>query len=288
MSSARVHVMLRGQSREARPDLWSPARGRLTMADREEIMLGLDRGKSLRAIARRLERSPSTVSREVVAKGGRQQYRIWPALQPARVCTRRPKSAKLDDPALCEKVTTWLEEFWSPDEISRRLRREFPDDAAMQISHEAIYQSLYVQGRGELRRELTRCLRSGRAQRRSQDQSERHINIPNMVMISERPAEVEDRAVPGRWEGDLIIGAGGKSAVGTLVERSTRFVLLLHLPDDHGAQAVEEAMRRAITTLPSELTRSVTWDREVKWPVTLTSPSPPAFRCSPPTPAAPH
>jgi IS30 family transposase len=261
MSSSGIHVMLRGQSREARPDLWTPARGRLTMADREEIMLGLARGESLRAIARRLERSPSTVSREVVANGGRQHYRIWPAHQRARICTRRPKSAKLDDPVLCEKVTSWLEEFWSPDEISRRLRREFPDDATMQISHEAIYQSLYVQGRGELRRELTRCLRSGRAKRRPQGQSGRHINIANMVMISERPAEVEDRAVPGHWEGDLIIGAGGKSAVGTLVERSTRFVLLLHLPDDHGAEAVEEAMRRAITTLPSELTRSVTWDQ---------------------------
>jgi IS30 family transposase len=148
VSSAGIHVMLRGQRREARPDIWTPARGRLSMAEREEIMLGLDRGESLRAIARRLERSPSTVSRAVVANGGREEYRIWPAHQRARVCTRRPKRAKLDDPALCEKVTTWLEEFWSPDEISRRLRRKFPDDATTQISHEAIYQSLYVQGRG--------------------------------------------------------------------------------------------------------------------------------------------
>jgi IS30 family transposase len=162
---------------------------------------------------------------------------------------------------LCEKVTSWLEEFWSPDEISRRLRREFPDDPTMRISHETIYQSLYVQGRGELRRELARCLRSGRAKRRSQGHTEEWRKIANKVMISERPAEVADRAVPGHWEGDLIIGAGGKSAVGTLVERSTRYVLLLHLNGDRGAEAVAEAMRNAIMTLPEELRRSVTWDQ---------------------------
>jgi IS30 family transposase len=162
---------------------------------------------------------------------------------------------------LCEKVTEWLEALWSPDEISQRLRREFPDDPTMRISHEAIYQSLYVQGRGELRRELTRCLRSGRAKRRTQGERLERGRIPNMVMISDRPAEVADRAVPGHWEGDLIVGASHKSAVGTLVERSTRFVLLLHLPDDHSAPAVAEAMRRAISTLPNELTKSVTWDQ---------------------------
>jgi len=131
----------------------------------------------------------------------------------------------------------------------------------MRISHEAIYQSLYVQGRGELRRELTRCLRSGRAKRRTQGERFETGRIPNMVLISERPAEVADRAVPGHWEGDLIVGAGHRSAVGTLVERSTRFVLLLHLPDDHTAPAVAEAMRRAISTLANELTKSVTWDQ---------------------------
>lgn len=259
---SRLHVVLKGQTiREGRPDTWSPAPGKLSMAEREEILLGLDRGESLRSIARRLKRSPSTVSREVAANGGRGSYRIWPAHQRARACTRRPKAAKLDDPVLCEKVTSWLEEFWSPDEISRRLRREFPDDPTMQISHETIYQSLYVQGRGELRRELARCLRSGRAKRRSQGQTEEWRRIANKVMISERPAEVADRAVPGHWEGDLIIGAGGKSAVGTLVERSTRYVLLLHLNGDRGAASVEEAMRIAIMTLPEELRRSVTWDQ---------------------------
>ena len=131
----------------------------------------------------------------------------------------------------------------------------------MQVSHETIYQSLFVQGRGELRRELARCLRSGRTSRRSQGRVERRGKIPDMVMICERPAEVEDRCVPGHWEGDLIIGANNASAVGTLVERSTRYVLLLHLPNGHGAEEVERAMRKAIATLLSELTRTITWDQ---------------------------
>jgi IS30 family transposase len=256
-----IHAVLRGQQRAARPDTWTPAPGRLSVHEREEILLGLHHGLSMRAIARALGRAPSTVTREVTANGGREGYRIWPAHQRARACSKRPKTAKLSDPVLCEKVTTWLEEFWSPDEISRRLRREFPGDPTMQISHETIYQSLYVQGRGELRRELARCLRSGRAQRRPQGLVQKRGKIPDMVMISERPAEVADRAVPGHWEGDLIMGANGHSAVGTLVERSTRFVLLLHLGKDRSALAVEEAMKKAIATLPDELVRSVTWDQ---------------------------
>jgi IS30 family transposase len=256
-----VAVVLRGQKRDARADDWTSAPGRLSVNEREEILLGLHHGLSMRAIARALGRAPSTVTREVKANGGRGSYRIWPAHQRARACTKRPKTAKLNNPTLCEKVTSWLEEFWSPDEISRRLRREFPGDPTMQVSHETIYQSLYVQGRGELRRELARCLRSGRAKRRSQGFVQTHGQIRDMVMISERPAEVEDRAVPGHWEGDLIIGANGRSAVGTLVERSTRFVLLLHLGKDRSALAVESAMRKAIATLPGELVRSVTWDQ---------------------------
>ncbi len=254
-------MVLRGQKRYARPDAWTPPPGRLNVHEREEILLGLHHGLSMRAIAHALDRAPSTITREVKANGGPESYRIWPAHQRARARTKRPKTAKLDNPALCEKVTSWLEEFWSPDEISRRLRREFPDDPTMQVSHETIYQSLYVQGRGELRRELARCLRSGRAKRRSQGSVQTHGQIRDMVMISERPAEVEDRAVPGHWEGDLIIGANGRSAVGTLVERSTRFVLLLHLGKDRSALAVEDAMRKAIATLPGELVRSVTWDQ---------------------------
>jgi IS30 family transposase len=261
MTRQGIYVVLRGQKRDAQPDAWTPAQGRLSVHEREEILLGLNQGLSMRAIARALGRAPSTITREVKANGGRERYRIWPAHQRARGCTKRPKSAKLDNPVLCGKVTSWLEEFWSPDEISRRLRREFPGDPTMQISHETIYQSLYVQGRGELRRELARCLRSGRAKRRSQGSANTRGQIPDMVMISERPAEVADRAVPGHWEGDLILGANNRSAVGTLVERSTRFVLLLHLGKDHSAAAVEDAMRRAIATLPSELVRSVTWDQ---------------------------
>lgn len=158
-------------------------------------------------------------------------------------------------------MTEWLTFLWSPEEISQRLRVEFGDDPMMQVSHETIYQSLYVQGRGELRRELARCLRTGRAKRRSRSQPKLHGYIQNMVMISERPAEVKDRAVPGHWEGDLIMGAENLSAVGTLVERTTRYVLLLHLGADKTADNVERMMRKAIMTLPTELRRSVTWDQ---------------------------
>jgi len=154
----------------------------------------------MRAIARALGRAPSTITREVKANGGRESYRIWPAHQRKRTCTKRPKAAKLDNSALCEKVTSWLEEFWSPDEIARRVRREFPDDPTMQVSHETIYQSLYVQGSGELRRELAQCLRSGRAKRRSQGIKQTHGKLRDMVMISELPAEANDRALPGQWK----------------------------------------------------------------------------------------
>jgi IS30 family transposase len=267
-SATNVMFITRSAERPGRLDTWTPRSGRLTIEDREEILLGLNRGESMRVIARKLGRSPSTISREVKANGDRTDYRIWAAHQRARSCARRPKPFKFDDPMLCAKVTAWLQEFWSPQEISHRLRLEFPDDLAMHVSHETIYQSLFVQGRGELRRELARCLRSGRTVRRSHGTgkgvSPRSGHIPDMVMISERSSEANDRAVPGHWEGDLIIGAGHKSAVGTLVERSTRFVLLLHLDQDHTAITVERAMRRAISTLPRELVRSVTWDQGVE------------------------
>jgi len=256
-----IFSVLRGSKYEARSLAWTPARGRLSINEREEILLGLSRGASMSSIARGLGRSPSTVTREVAANGGSENYRIWPAHVRASECAKRPKSAKLDEPVLCAKVTTWLEEFWSPKEIARRLVLDFPDDPSMRISHETIYQSLFVQGRGELRRELARCLRSGRTKRRPQGFVQKRGKIPDMVMISERPAEIEDRAVPGHWEGDLIIGANHASAVGTLVERSTRFLLLLHLGNDYSAKALEEAMRKAIATLPGELMRSVTWDQ---------------------------
>jgi IS30 family transposase len=158
-------------------------------------------------------------------------------------------------------VTQWLKQWWSPEEISRRLRIEFPDDPMMWVSHETIYQSLFVQGRGELRRELTRCLRTGRTQRRPQGRAEYRGQLPGMVMISERPAEVDDRAVPGHWEGDLLVGQHGRTAVGTLVERSTRYVFLLHLGEGRDAAKVDAAMRRAIAQLPGELFRTITWDQ---------------------------
>jgi IS30 family transposase len=242
-------------------DRWVPAPGRLSAEDREEILIGLTRGESMSEIARQLGRAPSTVTREVSANGGTEGYGAWRAHSRARSKASRPKVIKLSHPPLVRQVTTWLEKLWSPEEIAARLRYDFPDDPMMQVSHETIYQSLFVQGRGELRRELARCLRSGRTTRRQRGHTDKRGRIADMVMLSERPQEADDRAVPGHWEGDLILGAGGRSAVGTLVERSTRFVLLLHLPQGRAAVSVEAAMTKIITTLPEELARSVTWDQ---------------------------
>jgi len=260
-SPSGISVMLRGQARAAKPDVWLPRQGSLQACEREQIMLALHDQLSMTSIALQLGRSLSTVTREVKANGGRESYRVWPAHQRAQENTKRPKPSKFANTALRNQVSVWLEKFWSPKEISVRLRLQFPHDRSMRVSHETIYQSLFVQGRGELRRELTRCLRTGRTKRRVRSSVEPRGKIPNMVMISERPAEIEHRAVPGHWEGDLIIGKGGASAVGTLVERQTRLLLLLHLPTDHGAAAVEAAMRDAICSLPDELMRSVTWDQ---------------------------
>jgi transposase, IS30 family len=257
-----VHRLARGELRRPpRPYGWQPGPGRLGLADREEVSLGLHAGESFTVIAGRLGRAVSTVSREVAANGGRDGYRAWRAHQRARERARRPKGCKLDDPVLAAAVSAQLASWWSPQQIAARLRIAYPRDPMMRVSHETIYQSLYVQGRGELRRELTCCLRSGRARRRPRGPGDDRGKIPGMVMISERPAEVADRAVPGHWEGDLIIGSAGRSAVGTLVERTTRFVLLLHLPAGHGAVQVQDAMRTAIGTLPAALARSVTWDQ---------------------------
>jgi IS30 family transposase len=257
-------IVRRASRRPVRAGGWVPGPGRLTLADREEITLGLRAGESFTAIAARLDKAVSTVSREVAANGGREGYRAWRAHQRARQQARRPKIPKLGRPELAAQVTSWLHEWWSPVQISRRLRIEFPGDPMMRVSHETIYQALYVQGRGELRRELARCLRTGRARRRSRGRDGRSGHIKDMVMISERPAEAEDRAVPGHWEGDLIIGKGCKSAVGTLVERTSRYVLLLHPPDGRDAHLVEQAMRQAITALPAELARTITWDQGIE------------------------
>jgi IS30 family transposase len=236
--------------------------GRLSLEDRIEVRIGLEVGKSFAEVGRELGFVTSTICREVNENGGRARYRPLRAHRRAWERSRRPKATKLaTNPRLCARVIAGLEQWWSPEQIAKRLRAEFPDDPDMWVSHETIYKSLYVQGRGELRRELARCLRTGRAQRRSRARQERRGRLTDMVMISERPAEVADRAVPGHWEGDLIVGKNGKSAIGTLVERTTRFVLLLHLPQGRSAEQVREAMTATIQTLPSSLRRTLTWDQ---------------------------
>ncbi len=262
-SASFVQRVIREVGGVARRLDWDPSPTRLSATEREEIRSGLDGGDSFRAIAARLERAPSTISREVNANGGRDAYRGWRAHRRASDQARRPKIAKLAGcPRLRAQVETWLEEeLWSPACISAQLRIEFPDDPIMRVSPETIYQSLYVQGRGALRKELAACLRTGRAVRRNRSRLERRGRIPDMVNISERPPEVEDRAVPGHWEGDLIIGKDNASAVGTLVERATRYVLLLHLEGDHTAETVRAAMTAKIKTLPEHLFRSITWDQ---------------------------
>jgi IS30 family transposase len=234
----------------------------LSLDEREEISRGLAEGVSLREIAVRLGRTPSTISREVAHNGGRSSYRALRADRRAWQWAKRPKPAKLATcPRLRREVERLLEKRFSPRQISAWLVREHPRDPELRVSHETIYQALYVQGRGALRAELHQALRSGRAIRRPQARSahKRTSRIPDMVLISERPAEVEDRAVPGHWEGDLIVGSKA-SAIGTLVERQTRFVLLLKL-HNRTADEVRRAMTRRIRTLPTELRRSVTWDQ---------------------------
>jgi transposase, IS30 family len=248
---------------QTRERLWDPSAARLSLAEREEIRVGIAQEETLSTIAGRIGRAVSTVSREVKANGGRTKYQATRAHARAARCARRPKPTKLATrPELADQIELWLRETWSPQQIARRLRCEYPADPMMWVSHETIYQSLFVQGRGELRRELTRCLRSGRAKRHHRSHGgARARKLPDMVMIADRPAEVADRAVPGHWEGDLIIGKAKRSAVGTLVERSTRYVMLLHLPEGRNADAVAAAMTEAITRLPAQLARSVTWDQ---------------------------
>jgi transposase, IS30 family len=254
----------------------------LSLREREEIFAGVERGHSIRFIAKALDRAPSTVLRELRRNmlhryrtqgrlrphGGARRTRPWdyrPSLaqQRADAMAARPKPAKLaTNRLLRELVEAKLKERLSPEQIAAQLRRQFLNDTEMWVSHEAIYQSIYVQGRGALRRELAVHLRTGRSLRRPQRKSnERRSRIPGMVNISQRPAEVEDRAVPGHWEGDLILGKNGKSAIGTLVERSTRFLMLLHLPEGRSPVDVEEAMVAATKRLPQALWKSLTWDQ---------------------------
>ena len=288
----------------------------LSLAEREEIALLLVQGHSLHEIGRRLGRSASTISREVrrnaTTRGGRLDYRATVAQWHAKRSARRPKATKLVGNAALRSyveerlagamrtsggspvptpTVSWKERrhgprqdrrwawAWSPEQIARRLAVDFPDDETMRISHEAIYQALYIQGRGALRRALTACLRTGRTLRTPHGRvglRGKNFVSPD-IMISQRPAEADDRAIPGHWEGDLILGLGS-SAIGTLVERTTRFTMLLHLPRleghgdgprikngpalaGHGAEAVRDAIARTIVTLPQELRRSLTWDQ---------------------------
>jgi IS30 family transposase len=235
----------------------------LSLAEREEIAVGLAREESFAGIGARIGRPASTISREVARNGPAGRYRAVRAQALAEQRARRPKTAKLAGNAeLREWVQAGLGKNWSPEQISAALAGEFGDRPEMRVSHETIYQSIYVQGRGALRRELAASLRTGRALRKPRrTEGERRGMIPGMVMISERPAEADDRAVPGHWEGDLIMGARNGSAIGTLVERSTRFVLLLHLPHGHDPASVASAMTETMGGLPAALRRSLTWDR---------------------------
>jgi IS30 family transposase len=247
---------LRLMRRPSAPELVrSPLR--LSLTEREEISRGLAGGESLRAIARRLARSPSTISREVAANGGPRRYRACRADTAAVRRMRRPKASKL---AVCPRlravVEAKLEARWSPQQISGWLVEEFPNDPEMRVSHETIYLSLFVQSRGALRKELTRYLRSGHSTRRPKG----HTVMNGQGQLRERPAEAEDRAVPGHWEGDLLFGKRMK-AIATLVERKTRFVMLVALPDGHSADVVADALSNKIVELPELLRRSLTWDQ---------------------------
>lgn len=293
-----------------------PKHRSLSFVEREEIALECARGTGVRAIARKLGRSPSTISREIrrnsATRGGEFEYRAIAAQWHADRAARRPKISKLavnpslrnyvqdrlsgliatpDGIAFDGPVVVWKgrravhrqsrrwSSAWSPEQISQRLKVDFPEDPTMRISHEAIYQALYIQGRGALKRDLSACLRSGRALRlpRERARNRGKAFIADALMISERPAEIGDRAVPGHWEGDLILGLGS-SAIGTLVERTTRFTMLLHLPRmeghgtdksvkngpalaGHGAEAVRNAIAGTFSSLPAHLRRSLTWDQ---------------------------
>lgn len=235
----------------------------LTLAEREEISRGLASNLSLRAIARDLSRSPSTISREVRRNGGRKAYRATQSDQRAWDCARRPKPCKLSFNApLCQFIARKLWQNWSPQQIAGWLHRMHVNQEQIRVSHETIYRSLYVQARGVLKKELQQCLRSRRAIRRSRHATQKGLKlrkIKNAIPISERPPEIEDRAVPGHWEVDLIVGANN-SYIATLVERQSRFVMLAKVANKD-TQSVITALTKQARKLPKELFRSLTWDR---------------------------
>jgi transposase, IS30 family len=266
------HQMVWNVVREAggMAPVW-PGRSRkhLSLEDREEISRGLALEQSLRVIALSLGRPTSTVSREVQRNGGRLHYRAARADRATCQRAKRPKATKLDQqPALRLFVENGLEQHWSPEEICGRLPVEFPDDVSMRVVPETIYQALFVQGRTGLNKELVKHLPSKRTRRKPHTitarNAERGGPIIDKVMITDRPAEVADRAVPGHWEGDLIIGARGRSQTGTLVERTSGFTMLLCLPDNRRAATVAAVMQQQIETLPTQLRRSITWDQGIE------------------------
>jgi transposase, IS30 family len=243
-----------------------PVRGRFLNENERIVIADLRRaGASTRRIAAELGRDPSTVSRELRRNRDQVSGDYRPHTAQARADARRPRpkiSKIAANPALRQAVQDGLDLRWSPKQIVARLRRDFPDRPELHVVHETIYQALYVQGRGELRRELVSALRTGRALRRPRRHAGRRTRMATpMVMISERPAEADDRAIPGHWEGDLIIGKDKKSAIGTLVERATRYVMLVHLPHGRTAEQVRDALINTVQTLPAHLWRSLTWDQ---------------------------
>ena len=240
---------------------------RLSVSDRGSIQNGCRAGFTFTAIATLIGKSTSTVSREVGGNGGRQRYRADRAQLRAEDLARRPKATRLEtNPGLRDRVEAGLEAYLSPEQIAGGLRRDFPEDLEMQVHHETIYRELFVQGRGALRAELHQCLRSGRARRVTRAEARRERangrgRIADMVNIVERDEEVAGRRVPGHWEGDLIKGKNNASAIGTVVERTTGFTLLLHLPDGFRAEQVTAAITEAMAELPAKLRRSLTWDQ---------------------------
>ena len=235
---------------------------RLSFAEREEVFAGICRGDSDSEIGRALGRHRSTIGREIARCGGRRRYRPLRAERVAERLARRPKATKLAGcPRLLAAVEEGLGRRWSPQQIAARLKLDHPDDQVMRISHETIYRSLYVQARGELRRQLSANLRTGRSTRRSRGRVDTRGRIPGMVPIAQRPPEVDDRRVPGHWEGDLLIGAGGRSAIATLVERQTRYVLLARLGYDRTTATVIDALEQHIGGLPDHVVKSLTWDQ---------------------------